>query len=84
MKTTLTVTDRGTITLPAKLRRQLGIKADDQLIAETTPDGLLLRPAVTLPVEVYSDTRIAEFDAAEAELGEVLRRKRLAPRRRSN
>jgi AbrB family looped-hinge helix DNA binding protein len=82
MKTTLTVTDRGTITLPAKLRRQLGIKTDDQLIAEATPDGLLLRPAVTLPVEIYSAARIAEFDAAEAELGEVLRRKR-PPSRRS-
>jgi AbrB family looped-hinge helix DNA binding protein len=80
MKTMLTVTDRGTITLPAKLRRQLGIKADDQLIAEATPEGLLLRPAVTLPLEIYSDARIAEFDAAEAELGEVLRRKRLARR----
>ena len=84
MKTTLTVTDRGTITLPAKLRRQLGIKADDQLIAEATPEGLLLRPAVTLPVEVYSEARIAEFDAAEAELGEVLHRKRPVSRRRSN
>ena len=84
MKTTLTVTDRGTITLAAKLRRQLGIKADDQLIAEATPEGLLLRPAVTLPVEIYSDARIAEFDAAEAELGEVLRRKRPVSRRRRN
>jgi AbrB family looped-hinge helix DNA binding protein len=83
MKTTLTVTDRGTITLPAKLRRQLGIKADDQLIAEATPEGLLLRPAVTLPVEVYSAARITEFDAAEAELGEVLRRRRKASRRPS-
>jgi antitoxin PrlF len=81
MKTTLTVTDRGTITLPAKLRRQLGIKADDQLIAEATPEGLLLRPAVTLPIEIYSDARVAEFDAAEAELGEVLRSRRPAPRR---
>jgi AbrB family looped-hinge helix DNA binding protein len=81
MKTTLTVTDRGTVTLPAKLRRQLGIKADDQLIAEATPEGLLLRPAVTLPIEIYSKKRIAEFDAAEAELGEVLRRKRPVSRR---
>jgi len=81
MKTTLTVTDRGTVTLPAKLRRQLGIKADDQLIAEATPEGLLLRPAVTLPIEIYSKKRIAEFDAAEAELGEVLRRRRPASRR---
>lgn len=83
MKTTLTVTDRGTITLPAKLRRQLGIKADDQLIAEATPDGLLLRPAITLPVEIYTDARVAEFDAAEAELGEFYRRKRPATRRSS-
>jgi len=54
MKTTVMVTARGVITLPAKLRRALGLKADDILIAETTPEGLLLRPSVTLPVEIYS------------------------------
>jgi AbrB family looped-hinge helix DNA binding protein len=82
MKTTLTITDRGAITLPAELRRQLGVKGGDRLIAEATPEGLLLRPAV-LPVEVYNDARIAEFDAAEAELGKVLRSKRSASHRRS-
>ena len=76
MKATLTVTSRGVVTLPAKLREALGLKADDQLIAETTPEGLLLRPAVTLPVEIYGDKRIAEFDAAEAALDKVLRRKK--------
>jgi AbrB family looped-hinge helix DNA binding protein len=80
MKTTLTVTDRGTVTLPAKLRRALGIKADDQLIAEATSEGLLLRPAITLPIEIYSEKRIAEFDAAEADLDKVLRRRRPAAR----
>jgi len=60
MKTTLTVTSRGVVTLPAKLRKALGIQADDQLIAETTPEGLLLRPAVTLAVEIYSENRIRE------------------------
>lgn len=72
MKTTLTVTSRGVVTLPAKLRKAMGLKADDQLIAETTPEGLLLRPAVTLPVEIYSEERIREFDEAEAELAEAL------------
>jgi len=72
MKTTLTVTRRGVVTLPAKLRQALGIKADDQLIAETTPEGLLLRPAVTLPIEMYSETRIREFDQAETELEKTL------------
>jgi AbrB family looped-hinge helix DNA binding protein len=78
MKTTLTLTSRGVVTLPAKLRRALGLRADDQLIAETTPDGLLLRPAVTLPVEIYSERRIREFDEAEAELAKVLNRRRRA------
>ena len=63
------------VTLPAKLRRALGLRADDQLIAETTPEGLLLRPAVTLPVEIYSEKRIREFDEAEAELAKVLNRR---------
>ena len=76
MKATLTVTSRGVVTLPARLRAALGLKADDQLIAETTPEALLLRPAVTLPVEMYSEKRIGEFDAAEADLDKVLRRKK--------
>lgn len=76
MKTTLTITSRGVITLPAKLREALGIKADDQLIAETTPEGLLLRPAVTLPIEMYSERRVREFDEGEAELEKVLHRKK--------
>ena len=76
MKATLTLTNRGVVTLPAKLRRALGVRADDQLIAETTPEGLLLRPAVTLPVEIYSEKRIREFDEAEAELAKVLNHRR--------
>jgi len=75
MKATLTLTNRGVVTLPAKLRRALGLRADDQLIAETTPEGLLLRPAVTLPVEIYSEKRIREFDEAEAELAKILKRR---------
>jgi len=50
----------------------MGLKADDPLIAETTPQGLLLRPAITLPLEIYTDQRLAEFDQAEAELAAVL------------
>ncbi|MBK6395046.1 MAG: AbrB/MazE/SpoVT family DNA-binding domain-containing protein [Betaproteobacteria bacterium] len=75
MKATLTLTSRGVVTLPAKLRRALGLRPDDQLIAETTPEGLLLRPAVTLPIEIYSEKRIREFDEAEADLAKVLNRR---------
>ena len=72
MQATLTINSRGVVTLPAKLRQAMGLKADDQLIAETTPQGLLLRPAVTLPLEIYTAERVQEFDAAEAELAAVL------------
>jgi len=75
MQATLTINSRGVVTLPAKLRQAMGLKADDQLIAETTPQGLLLRPAVTLPLEMYTPERVREFDEAEAELAAV-RRKR--------
>jgi len=77
MKVTVTLTSRGVVTLPAKLRQALGLQADDQLIAETTAAGLLLRPAVTLPLELNTPEREREFDEAEAEaeLAAVLARK---------
>jgi antitoxin PrlF len=81
MKAIVTITSRGVVTLPSKLRRALGLKADDQLIAETTPDGLLLRPAMTLPVEMYTPAREREFDDSEAELERVLAEKTPAVRR---
>lgn len=81
MKAIVTMTSRGVVTLPAKLRKFLGIQGEDQLIAETTPDGLLLRPAVTLPIELYSEDRVREFEESEAELASVLKRKKKKPAR---
>ena len=77
MQATLTINSRGVVTLPAKLRQAMGLKADDQLIAETTPQGLLLRPAVTLPLELYTPERVQEFDATEIELTAVLPQRKL-------
>jgi AbrB family looped-hinge helix DNA binding protein len=74
MKATLTMTSRGVVTLPAKMRKEMGLAADDQLIAETTPEGLILRPAVTLPIEIYSKERVREFDEEEKKLALALRR----------
>lgn len=76
MQTTLTINSRGVVTLPARLRQAMGLKADDQLIAETTPEGILLRPAVTMPLEMYTPGRQKEFDAAEAELAGALASRR--------
>jgi hypothetical protein len=42
-------------------------------VAEITPEGLLLRPAVTLPLEIYTPDREREFDEAEQDLSGVLK-----------
>jgi bifunctional DNA-binding transcriptional regulator/antitoxin component of YhaV-PrlF toxin-antitoxin module len=76
MKRMLTLTSRGVVTLPARMREAAGFPPNGQILAETTREGLLLRPAITLPVEIYSAERIAEFDEAEAELDKTLRRKK--------
>jgi bifunctional DNA-binding transcriptional regulator/antitoxin component of YhaV-PrlF toxin-antitoxin module len=72
MQATISVSGRGLIALPAEMRKAAGIRPQDSLIAETTAEGILLRPALTLPVEIYTAQRIAEFDAAESELSQVL------------
>lgn len=52
---------RGTLVIPAKLRRRFGLKEGTTVIAEETEEGILLRPAVTVPIELYSVERQAEF-----------------------
>jgi len=52
---------RGTIVIPAGLRRKYGLQEGALLIAEGREEGVLLRPVVTLPVEIYSPERKAEF-----------------------
>ena len=52
---------RGTIVLPAKLRRRLGIEEGSFVVAEERDDGILIRPATVLPVEIYTPERRAEF-----------------------
>jgi AbrB family looped-hinge helix DNA binding protein len=52
---------RGTFVIPAKMRRRFGIEEGSEVIAEETPEGILIRPAITIPIEVYVDERKAEF-----------------------
>jgi AbrB family looped-hinge helix DNA binding protein len=52
---------RGAIVVPAKLRRRFGIEEGSMIVAEETEDGILIRPAVVIPVERYTPARKAEF-----------------------
>lgn len=81
MKTTVTLSSRGVISLPAKVRTELGLEADDMLLLETTSEGILLRPAATLPVEIYDERRIREFDDEESALAAALPKSRKRRRR---
>ena len=55
------VSGRGTVTLPADLRRKLGLRRGDVLAVRLTGGSIVLTPAVVTPVELYTDERIAEF-----------------------
>ena len=52
---------RGAIVVPAKLRKRFGIEEGSIVIAEETDNGILIRPAMVVPVERYSPERKAEF-----------------------
>jgi len=52
---------RGAIIVPARLRKRFGIEEGSIVVAEEKDDGILIRPAVVVPVERYSSQRKAEF-----------------------
>lgn len=59
MGTVVHINQRGTFTIPKELREKYGL--DRQAILEEAQDGLILRPAATYPIELYTDERLAEF-----------------------
>ena len=65
MRESLTVSGRGQITLPASMRKRLGIEAGGVLIAEDREGDIVLRPAAVLEIETYSDADVARWDAED-------------------
>ncbi|HHY93407.1 MAG TPA: AbrB/MazE/SpoVT family DNA-binding domain-containing protein [Firmicutes bacterium] len=52
---------RGTVVIPAALRRAYRLEKGSLLVAEARGEGILLRPAAVYPVEIYTAERKAEF-----------------------
>ncbi len=52
---------RGAIIVPASLRKRFGIEEGSIVTAEEKEGGILIRPAVVLPIERYTPERKAEF-----------------------
>jgi AbrB family looped-hinge helix DNA binding protein len=61
MQDTSKVGKRGMIVIPARLRRAFGIEEGSMVIAEAREDGILIRPAVAVPLEWYPPERRAVF-----------------------
>jgi AbrB family looped-hinge helix DNA binding protein len=73
MKGNIVVSARGQITLPASMRRRLGIKAGGVLVVEDREGELVLRPAAVVELDTYTDEEIGRWE----------REDRLAPGERS-
>ena len=71
---------RGAIVVPARLRKRFGIEEGSLVTAEEKDDGILIRPAVLIPVERYSPERKAEFLLSTATTDADYRRARKAVR----
>lgn len=61
MQNVVKVTRRGQTTIPAEIRRKLGIKEGDQLLVEATEKGALFKPI----------RRLEDMAGIDAEYGKV-------------
>jgi bifunctional DNA-binding transcriptional regulator/antitoxin component of YhaV-PrlF toxin-antitoxin module len=62
MERIVPINERGSLTLPKDLRAKYGLDGAGQIVIEESPEGLLIRPCATFPVEIYSEERIKEFN----------------------
>ena len=69
-QSTSRVGKRGTVVIPAALRRRFGIEEGALIIAEGREEGILLRPALAMPLDSYTAERKAEFLLSNAVDGE--------------
>jgi len=60
---TVVIGKRGTVVIPAKMRKRYRLDEGTPMLIEEREDGMYMRPAVTTPVEVeiYTPERLAEF-----------------------
>ncbi len=65
MAETAIVSSRGQITLPARLRKRLGIRGGDPVVLEEKAGEIVLKPALLVQVDYYSDDQVEEWDRAD-------------------
>ncbi|TAN45837.1 MAG: AbrB/MazE/SpoVT family DNA-binding domain-containing protein [Nitrospirae bacterium] len=58
---TVMVGERGQITIPKKLRERFGIKTKSPVVFDVTADGIVIKPALTIPIREFSDAFISDI-----------------------
>lgn len=62
MNETLVVSSRGQITLPAAIRKRLGIKSGDVVMLQDRGNEIVLKPGIALEVQQYTDGQMTQWD----------------------
>ena len=62
MRQNLLVSGRGQITLPASVRKRLGIQSGGIVTIEEKDSEVVLRPAAVIEIETFSNEDIAQWD----------------------
>jgi AbrB family looped-hinge helix DNA binding protein len=61
------LSEKGQVTIPQEIRKALKISKGDPLLVEIDPEGrIVLRPAAVLPIEIYSEERLKEFEQEDS------------------
>ena len=66
MRQNLLVSSRGQITLPASVRKRLGIQSGGIVTLEERDNVVVLRPAAVVEIETYSDEEMAQWDKEDS------------------
>ena len=62
--TVVQLSPRGQITLPAPVRKALGLEPGDNLVISVEGERAVIEPAVVVPIERYTEERTEEFEEA--------------------
>ncbi|MDQ1249238.1 MAG: hypothetical protein QG597_3612 [Actinomycetota bacterium] len=60
------ISPRGQVTLPADIRRAVGLHGGDALQVTIENGRIILQPVMTLPIRLYTDADLAMFEDAAA------------------
>ena len=58
---TIIVGERGQVTIPKEIRKQLGILPKSPVAIEVRDGGLFIRPALTVPLRTFSDEEVEKM-----------------------